>query len=182
MRVGIVSDTHGDVEAWRKVMQIFSNVDVILHCGDVLYHGPRNPIVAGYNPGALSVELGDLNVPVICARGNCDADVDQLVLPFVLQEPGAVFWQELKIFIHHGHLWMGEKLVKVGAKQGAEICCHGHNHIPEITQYGDIWLINPGSPSLPKGGHPPTAALIEAGQAKLINIETGEVIVSQNLR
>ena len=80
MKIILISDIHGSVTAFRKSLQFAPSCDLILNAGDVLYHGPRNPIPDGYNPKELAETINELNVPFICAAGNCDAAVDQAVL------------------------------------------------------------------------------------------------------
>ena len=77
MKIGIISDTHGHEDAWQKAFdKHFKDADLILHAGDVLYHGPRNPMKADYNPAGLAEKINHSPIPVVIARGNCDASVD----------------------------------------------------------------------------------------------------------
>ena len=77
MKIGIISDTHGHEMAWADAYEkYFQDADMILHAGDVLYHGPRNPRKADYNPAGLVSRINSCPVPVVIAKGNCDSDVD----------------------------------------------------------------------------------------------------------
>lgn len=90
MKIGVISDTHGDLKAWSKIQEtIFHDCKHIIHAGDILYHGPRNPIVEGYNSSELAKEINKLNIPIHIARGNCDADVDQMVIEKPIMAPGS---------------------------------------------------------------------------------------------
>jgi len=79
MRIGFISDTHGGLAGWQEAMAgPFAEADLIIHCGDLLYHGPRNPMPKGYDPAALAQAMNASPAPLLIARGNCDSDVDQL--------------------------------------------------------------------------------------------------------
>jgi putative phosphoesterase len=90
MKIGIISDTHGHEMAWQKAYEKqFQDADMILHAGDVLYHGPRNPMKADYNPAGLVQRINTCPVPVIIAKGNCDSSVDASCLELPVQAPYA---------------------------------------------------------------------------------------------
>ena len=177
MLIGIISDTHGSLTAWRLAYEkFFRDVDLIVHCGDVLYHGPRNPLPEGYDPKSLAAELNSLQKPMIVVRGNCDAEVDQMVLEYPLESPYAhIIIPEMKILVHHGHNYSPETLpLKV---KNLYIVISGHTHVPEIRQVQDRIYLNPGSPALPKNDAKiPTIALIDTREIKILNINTGETV------
>ncbi len=75
-RLGIISDTHGNLRAWQAALAVWGEVDMILHAGDVLYHGPKNPLPEGYGPRELSEAMNASPVPLLFAQGNCDAEED----------------------------------------------------------------------------------------------------------
>ena len=78
MKIGIISDTHGHEMAWAHACErFFKGADLILHAGDVLYHGPRNPMKADYNPAGLVARINSCDIPVVIAKGNCDSSVDR---------------------------------------------------------------------------------------------------------
>ncbi|SES74059.1 phosphodiesterase [Anaerobranca gottschalkii] len=173
MKIGVISDTHGVVSVWDKVMEeFFGDVSLIIHCGDVLYHGPRNPIVEGYNPALLSQRLNSLKTPIIFAKGNCDAEVDQMVLEHPLQNPYVLMIVDgKKILAHHGHtLSYGDK-IKLAQKYNIDIFITGHTHIAEIYKDGKTVFLNPGSPSLTKGEYS-TVAIIESNGIKIFDINS----------
>lgn len=179
MKIGVISDTHGVVTLWDKVMsEIFTQLDLIIHCGDVLYHGPRNPIVEGYNPQLLVQRLNTLKTPIIFAKGNCDAEVDQMVIEHPLQNPYAVMIVHgKKILAHHGHTLNYQEKAKLAQKYNIDIFISGHTHIPEIYKEGRTIFLNPGSPSLPKG-EGATVGLITPAGIDIIDVDTKIVQMS----
>ncbi|MDA8212622.1 MAG: phosphodiesterase [Clostridia bacterium] len=175
MKIGIISDTHGDLATWQKVMaEYFIDVDYIIHAGDVLYHGPRNPLVPGYNPAGLAEAINGSSIPVVIARGNCDANVDQLVLDFPLQAPYALIRENsLTVLVNHGDGLSREAMVKQAHTYRVDIFISGHTHEPLLEIEDGVILLNPGSCALPKGDGTPTVALLENKKISLININTG---------
>lgn len=180
MKIGVISDTHGSVTAWQNAYQsTLQDVDWIIHCGDVLYHGPRNPLPEGYNPQELARELQNLRQPLILAKGNCDAEIDQLLLEYSLESPYAhIFTPNLKILVTHGHHWDPEQLPTYIVK-GYNLIISGHTHQPVLKRISNQILLNPGSPSLPKNDPQiPTIALITEEQIRIVHALTGSVIDS----
>ncbi len=168
MNIGIVSDTHGSRSAWRRIVEgVFRNVDLIIHTGDVLNHGPRNPFPEGYDPDGLSQDLNGCSQAMLFCRGNCDSEVDSMVLDVPLVAP-VLFTQlgGLRIWAHHGHLYDEEAMLKSAVRAGAGVCIFGHTHLWKLERSGGSTLMNPGSPALPKGGNPPTVGLIEMSPEK----------------
>ena len=158
MRVVVVSDTHGSVTAWRKITDVVGKDELFLHLGDVLYHGPRNPIPNGYDPKNLSEILKEFRIDFV--RGNCDADVDIMVLglPEVPKVAEQTFGNWKVLMVH------GEDLddeIGFAKKHGADVLLRGHTHIPKITNESGVIVLNPGSPSIPKGGFPPTFSVLD---------------------
>jgi putative phosphoesterase len=176
VKIGVISDTHGSLTAWQNALVYLEKVDLIIHCGDVLYHGPRNPLPDGYQPAILAREINAFPKPLICAKGNCDAEVDQYLLEIPLQAPYAqVFTPFWRILIHHGHLFDPETAPDWTKLYNLVIS--GHTHLPELTRRGATVWLNPGSPALPKTADMvPTIAMIDGPAIQLINLETGAVI------
>ncbi|QNO16355.1 phosphodiesterase [Alkalicella caledoniensis] len=177
MKIGVISDTHGVVTVWDRVIEeFFTDVDLIIHCGDVLYHGPRNPIVEGYNPALLAQRINSLQTPIVFSKGNCDAEVDQMVLDHPLQNPYTILIvQGKKILSHHGHTLNYQEKVKLAQKYGIDIFITGHTHIPEVYKEGSTIFLNPGSPSLPKGDGP-TIAMIYPEGIEIIDLFTKDKV------
>ena len=163
MRIGVISDTHGGLKCWQDITKgIFSGTDLIIHAGDIFYHGIRNPQPDGYDTITLAQEINDFQIPLIICKGNCDSEVDQLVVDLPIQSP-YIFCQfdELKILVHHGHLLTDKEVLRLTSRWDIGICITGHTHIPCLERQKNVIFLNPGSPALPKGDGIPTVALIE---------------------
>ncbi|MBO8137998.1 MAG: phosphodiesterase [Desulfotomaculum sp.] len=175
MKIGVLSDTHGSLKYFEQAMDFLNDCDYIIHGGDVLYHGPRNPLPEGYDPKTLAEKINNIN-NIIFTRGNCDADVDQMVINHPIQSP-YVFTQlgRLKVFLCHGYKKEKKELVEMAKKFNANLFIYGHTHIKELYRDGNLIVLNPGSISLPKDGTH-SAAVIEDNSIKLIDINSGKVI------
>lgn len=181
MQIGIISDTHGSLTAWQLAVQnCFQKVDLVIHCGDLLYHGPRNPLPDGYNPKQLAIEINQFTKPLVIVKGNCDAEVDQMVLDYPLEAPYAhLLTPEYRILAHHGHTFSPQNLpLKATCPHSTiSIIVSGHTHIPEIRKMEDIILLNPGSPALPKSeSGEKTVAVIDERQILILNIQNGQPV------
>lgn len=182
MRIGVISDTHGSLIAWQKALKILQDVDLILHAGDVLYHGPRNPLPEGYQPAELAEELKHCPIPLMIVQGNCDCEVDQMVLSIPIQSPYLITDQPVgRILLTHGHRYNEEQVTELSARYKIDIWISGHTHVPVLKKQGDTILLNPGSTSLPKGEELHTGvAIINSEKIELIDLDTKRV--SQGLR
>ncbi|MBQ4070973.1 MAG: phosphodiesterase [Clostridia bacterium] len=151
----IISDIHGDITGLETALEVFrrEGCDKLLILGDVLYHGPRNDLPEGYAPKKVIAALNPLSDRIIAVRGNCDAEVDQMVLSFdVTTESRWLDLDGIRVLMTHGHKQSTdtENLLKKG-----EILLHGHTHVLKNQNFGDGNVyINPGSVSLPKEGNP----------------------------
>jgi putative phosphoesterase len=184
VRIGLVSDSHGDPTAWERAMGVLGDLDLITHAGDVLYHGIFNPITETYNPRRLAELLNESDIPRVHARGNCDSEVDQLALDaHILSDFAFVSAEGVRILITHGHKYPREELVLMAAKAKADILHIGHFHEPEITVVQGVVVFNAGSCALPKQeGEKPTVGLLEDGRLQVFDTETGEVYSEAELR
>lgn len=175
MRIGIISDTHGSLYYFEKALEAIGKCDYMLHAGDVLYHGPRNPLPDGYSPKELAERINSIN-NIVFASGNCDSDVDQMVINHPIQSPYAFLnIGSLRILVCHGYKDSIENLVEYAAKLGANVFVFGHSHVKKLYMSNSVVVLNPGSTSLPKDGTH-SAAVIENGSIKLIDILTGETL------
>ncbi len=182
VKVGLISDTHGDLSAWQKLLPFLKDCHFVLHAGDVLYHGVFNPILPSYDPGQLAEELNNSKLRLLLARGNCDSDVDQLALNFPLSSPYLVCQLDyLSILVHHGHLFSPDELLKLAERWSIKMILTGHTHSFVIEERDGVWLVNPGSPSLPKDNKPPSFALLEDRTVRLISLEDGRVLQEATL-
>lgn len=181
MRIGMVSDTHGDVEAWEKAMRLLEGCDWILHAGDHLYNGAFNPVLPSYYPKRLAELMNSCPVPVLHARGNCDSEVDTVALrdplsPLVLARLG-----ELLFLVMHGHTHDEEGLAALAERYRADVLVRGHTHLAGIRRHGSLLAVNPGSISLPAEGNPPTLGILEDGRLRLLRLDDGSEFAGEDL-
>lgn len=184
MKYLVFSDIHGSESFCQKAISFFKifNCDKILILGDILYHGPRNPLPQGHNPKGVIEILNSYSDKIFCCRGNCDAEVDQMVLNFqVLSDFVHLFDNGLEIFCSHGHVYTpllhdGKKTAgcetasKSPHLQNPSVFFYGHTHVSvlEKNQTG-ITVCNPGSISLPKGGTEAGFAVLETKNHENLN-------------
>ena len=182
MKLLIASDLHGSAPACRKLLDIFaaSGADRLILLGDLLYHGPRNDLPEGYDPKAVIAMLSEYADKLFCVRGNCDTEVDQMVLPFpILSETALLFVDGKTWFACHGHRSGANPTANdlPGLPAGG-VVLSGHTHIPVLETNPDgVILLNPGSVSIPKGGFAPSYAMYEDGCFSVISLN-GETIFS----
>jgi len=168
MRIGVVSDTHGGLRSWNDITKgVFSEADLVIHAGDIFYHGIKNPQPDGYDTMGLAQAINDFPHPLLICKGNCDSEVDQLVVDIPIQSPYLVCqFDTLKLLVHHGHLMTEPEVERLASRWDFGVCISGHTHISRLEQKNNIIFLNPGSPSLPKGDGIPTVALIETEEGK----------------
>lgn len=185
MKIGIISDTHGHEMAWQKAWEKqFQNADMILHAGDILYHGPRNPMKEDYNPAGLVQRINTCPVPVIIARGNCDSSVDASCLELPVEAPYAyVVAEGLRIIITHGDTVMSDAEKDAMARHlRADLFISGHIHITVLEKRGQTVFLNPGSAALSKredGRN--TFAVLQDGEIRIYDIDTDEVLMQYKM-
>lgn len=146
----IASDLHGSEFYCREVLKAFEKekAERLLLLGDILYHGPRNDLPKDYAPKAVIALLNERKEQILCVRGNCDAEVDQMVLEFPILADYAVLALENRlVYATHGHIY-GEFNPPPLAKGDILLC--GHTHVPKCVEYETYVYMNPGSASLPK--------------------------------
>ena len=152
----IVSDIHGSAYYCEKMLECYKkeNADKLVILGDVLYHGPRNDLPEEYAPKKVIEMLNNIKEEILCVRGNCDTEVDQMVLKFpIMADYALLYWNNRMIFVTHGHNF--NKTNPPMMKKG-DILLHGHTHVPVCETFGenDNIYINPGSVSIPKENSP----------------------------
>lgn len=181
MKVGFISDTHGAESRWMLAYEkYFKDADVIVHAGDVLYHGPRNPILPDYSPAKLAEHINAAHCPVIICRGNCDSEVDQLVIETPIQAPYALaFVDGRRIVANHGHLCMSDaEKDEIAKTMKADIFVSGHIHTNVLERRGETVFLNPGSPSLSKRADKrATVAVLEHDVIRICDIDADEVLM-----
>lgn len=163
MKLMIASDIHGSayycselLEAWRR-----ERPDKLLLLGDILYHGPRNDLPKEYAPKQVISMLNEIKDEILCVRGNCEAEVDQMVLDFPVLADYCILYEEgHMIFATHGHVHNEKNVPPL--KKG-DVLLHGHTHIPMCTEHEKYIYMNPGSVSIPKEGSANSYMMMENG-------------------
>lgn len=179
MKIGVISDTHGNVPMIIKALSYFKDADLIIHAGDVLYHAPKLSLTDEYNLMEANRIFNEVKTPMLFAQGNCDPQVYEEILDWSVRTPYITTMIDgLSIMAAHGHLVNKDQMVEQAKKQKARIYLSGHTHIPILTEEDGVILLNPGSPSIPKlewkGKLLRSVAIIEKEEIKIIDIETGE--------
>ena len=155
MKLMIASDIHGAADCCRALLDALDRegADRLLLLGDILYHGPRNDLPEDYAPKQVIGLLNARRDRLLCVRGNCDTEVDQMVLDFpILADYAWLAAGPRPIFATHGHHHNTRTPPPLGP---GEILLHGHTHIPAWEPFGrDNWYLNPGSVSIPKENSP----------------------------
>lgn len=150
MKIAIISDLHGSLTALEQVLAQLApwQPDHYLLLGDLLNHGPRNPVPAGYDPAAVAARLNQLAPRIMAVRGNCDSEVDQMLLHFPITAPyNQLLVDGRRWFVSHGHLYeSGNVPLPAGS-----LFISGHTHVPVLRQEGEMILMNPGSICFPRG-------------------------------
>lgn len=172
MRFLVASDLHGDSYWTERVIEAFrnENADRLVLLGDILYHGPRNDLPEHYEPKKVISLLNPLASSILAVRGNCDTEVDQMVLNFpILADYIYLVSGKTTFFVTHGHNYGPDRLpVSMPADS---VLLAGHTHVvcdKEVTDSNtglSVRYMNPGSPSIPKEGSVPSYILIEDGNA-----------------
>lgn len=148
MKYLIISDIHGSYYYLNKVLKIFNEekCDKIIILGDILYHGPRNDLPKEYNPKKVISALNELSDKIIAIKGNCDAEVDEMVLSFKLNQ-NYFLNDSLRLYLTHGHHLNFNNKDNI---LDVDVILYGHSHIHKIEKINNIFYINPGSISLAK--------------------------------
>ena len=181
MKLMIASDIHGCAPACKKLLDTFtaSGADRLILLGDILYHGPRNDLPEGYDPKAVISMLSEYADRLFCVRGNCDTEVDQMVLPFpIMAETALLFVDGRTWFACHGHRAGANPTANDLPKLPAgSVVLSGHTHIPVLeTNQDGVLLFNPGSTSIPKGGFAASYGVYEDGKFAVMGFD-GEKIL-----
>ncbi len=145
MKYLIITDIHGSPINLKKVLEKES-FDKLLLLGDILPHGPRNDLPNGYNPKEVTSILNSLKNKIICVRGNCDAEVDDMVLDFPIMSMACIEYNNKSIYLTHGHKFNSKNLLNVENS----IVLYGHTHITNVEKLDSNIYINLGSITLPK--------------------------------
>ena len=178
MKVLVISDIHGSLYYARKIEEIVEkeNPDKIILLGDLYYHGPRNDLSQEYNPMEVSKILNSLKDKLLVVKGNCDAEVDEMISEFKFEEYLLLDINGKKIYFNHGHKYNIENI----PYEDFEILIYGHIHQGFIQEKEGYLFANPGSMSLPKGGTEHSYLILEEDKLILKNVE-GTVLQEYNI-
>lgn len=180
MKIMFASDIHGSAFYCRRMLERYreSGAERLVLLGDILYHGPRNDLPRDYAPKEVIGMLNPLKHEIYAVRGNCDTEVDQMVLDFPILADYGLFVIEGKTFYAtHGHVFNEDNLPPL---KSGDILIHGHTHLlraemRDIPDCEPIAIVNPGSVSIPKGGNPPTYGMLEKGVFSIWTLD-GEIV------
>jgi putative phosphoesterase len=182
MKIGMISDTHGDASAWGRAMELLETCDLILHAGDHLYNGAFNPVLPSYDPKELARLMNECPIPILHARGNCDSEVDQLALRDPIMSPYFFCRLDgLNVMVTHGDAMEVAELVELAQGYGVHLLVRGHTHIRGTWVHGDMLACNPGSPSLPKGDGVPSVAILHDAAVTLYDLRDGTALGAHGL-
>ncbi|MDO4732635.1 MAG: phosphodiesterase [Bacillota bacterium] len=162
MKLMVASDLHGSANYVEQLLQAFQQeqAERLLLLGDLLYHGPRNALPPGYETKDVASQLNGIREQLLCVRGNCDAEVDQMVLDFPIDAEYCILWLGKRmVFATHGHRYSPENPPQL---RPGDILLTGHTHIPACRrEAGGFLYVNPGSVSIPKGGSEHSYIILE---------------------
>ena len=175
MKILIASDIHGDADSCEKLLALYASTGAewLLLLGDILYHGPRNPIPPHYDPQKVAKLLSAHKEHILCVRGNCDGEVDQMMVEFPILSETAMLFVD-------GRVWMAAHGHRAGANPTAQdlpslpsgsVFLSGHTHIPRFEEKGGVACLNPGSVSIPKEGNPRSYAVYDCGEIKVQDLD-----------
>ena len=167
MKIFIASDIHGSAFWCRKMLEAYRDekADKLLLLGDILYHGPRNDLPDEYAPKAVISMLNEIKDEILCVRGNCDTEVDQMVLEFpILADYAFICEGGVRIFATHGHKFNEQNLPPLSK---GDILLHGHTHVQVRREHENYTYVNPGSVSIPKENTGHGYAILENGEITL---------------
>lgn len=171
MKLMIASDLHGSAYYTEKLVNVYkkSGAERLVLLGDILYHGPRNDLPKEYAPKKVIEMLNAISDEILCVRGNCDTEVDQMVLDFPLLADYAVMFVDGRMFyLTHGHKYGVDNFPNV--KKGDAIV-QGHTHVPMLEDRDGILCVNPGSVSIPKENSSHRCLIYENGEFKEVVLE-----------
>ncbi len=182
MKFLFASDIHGSFAACKAILKQIETEKAgrLILLGDLLYHGPRNPLPEDYNPMAVSEALNALKVKPLAVRGNCDSEVDQMVLNFPIMADFTLLPLQSgrMAFITHGHLYNIHNMPQLSP---GDLLIHGHTHIHTAEDHSGVTYINPGSSALPHEGQPKSYMTLDWDN-NLFEIKAFDGTVLQSLR
>lgn len=169
----ICSDIHGDAACFKKIMEEYSagKYKKLIILGDLLYHGPRNDLPAGYAPKEVIALANSIKKDIVMVKGNCEAEVDQMVLDFHIYTKKHLILEGKSVYLEHGH-----HLVNDSEKFGkGSVVFYGHTHVPKIEFIDGVYYINPGSVSIPKENSEKSYIVFDGGTVSRFDLDGREI-------
>ncbi len=170
MKLFFASDLHGCLSATEMMLDKYrhSGAQGLILLGDILNHGPRNTIPEHYHPAQVAECLNAVSDQIIAVRGNCDSEVDQMLLNFPMME--AYSWVMLengrRLFLTHGHVYHQDNMPPLAK---GDVLVHGHTHIPCAEPFGEQIIYNPGSTTFPKQNFPASYGVLDDGELRVLD-------------
>ncbi len=171
MKLLIASDLHGSAFYTKKLLGRFisEKADKLILLGDILYHGPRNDLPKDYAPKEVLEMLNNIKEKIIAVKGNCESEVDQMVLEFpVLAEYAVLLYEGKTLYLTHGHKLENGLTLPINK---SDIVMAGHTHIPVFEERENYKYLNPGSVSIPKAGSENSYVVLEDNSIIFKNLE-----------
>mgnify|MGYP001394871022 CR=1 FL=1 len=171
MKLFFMSDIHGSIYFLNRALERFEEekADYMVILGDELYHGARNPLPLEYNPKKVAEILNSLSDRIIAVRGNCDSEVDEMVIDFpIMATYSTILYDNKRLFLTHGHIYNESNMPKL---RDGDVLIYGHTHIPKAEKVGNIYIINPGSITFPKEDNPHTYGVLEGNVFKIKDLD-----------
>lgn len=186
MKILFLSDIHGSLPALDDVLRYYdaNGYELLVLLGDILNYGPRNGLCKGLDPQGVAARLNERSKDIVCVRGNCDSEVDQMLLDFPIQSTYSLVVDDgLRFFITHGHIYNEKKMPSGPA---CDVFVYGHTHLmtlqPARPSEDRPAILNTGSPTFPKGGNPPTFATWDGKKIALRTLPDGEEIQALEIK
>lgn len=175
MKLFFISDIHGSIYYLNKALEKFKEeqADYLVILGDILYHGARNDLPRDYEPKSVIEILNSYSDKIIAVRGNCDSEVDQMVLDFpIMASFSNILYNNIRLFLTHGHVYNEDNMLNL--KDGS-VFISGHTHILRAEKKDNIYFINVGSITLPKENNPHTYGVLEDNLFRIKDLD-GDVV------
>jgi len=184
MKIGVISDSHGNINALKTALDKLNGIDQLIHAGDILYHPPRLQDSPDYNFMESAIFLNSLKIPINVCQGNCDSQVYTEILDFYEEKPTVLCcFGKYKAIVNHGHMLNEIAMISLAKDCNAQIFVSGHTHVPNLYKKDGIILLNPGSISIPRFPNPPdpTAGIIDGKNIKIFGIKSNKIYFEMDI-
>lgn len=181
MKLFFISDIHGSESYLEKAIEKYleEKADYIVILGDILYHGARNPLPKGHNPKGVIEILNSYSDKIIAVRGNCDSEVDEMVLAFpIMSTYSNILYGNKRLVLTHGHIYNEENLLPLTK---GDVFIYGHTHLPRAEEIDGLYFLNPGSIALPKEDNPHSYGVLSNNIFQVKSLE-GNIIKEINIK